>query len=456
MTYTGSRIEAVDSALDLDPDTLRQWLSPWLGDGNLTFWVAAALVVALSTLGVWVAWKLLDHWRKAIHRWIDAEDRGIKAVRFQDQQIFSEREIARFGHKAVNYAWLAVRLLLFLAWLNLVFSQFTWSREVALYVFSFVGTLVTQIVGAILAYLPNLAIIFVVVLIARLVIRMVHAFFEGIRLQRIRLPGFFPEWAETSFGLAKVLLIAITLVIIFPYLPGSSSPAFQGLSIFFGLLVSLGSTSVVANIMAGIVITYTRAFKIGDRVRIADTEGDIVERSAFVVRLRTNKNEDVAIPNAMVMNDHIVNFSAQASGEGVLLHTTVTIGYDIPWPRVHQLLTAAASRTADILDEPAPFVLQTSLDDFYVAYELNAYTRKPNAKARIASDMHANIQDAFRDAGIEILSPRYQAERDGSDSTVPANLPPEEAGQVSRAVRHQPPPETGNGGREDGGATGTT
>lgn len=391
-----------------------------LGGGAVGYWAAMAITLVLSTVVIWIAWRLLDRWRKAIHRWIDADDRGISSITFQDQQIFTERQIARALHKFVNYAWVAVRILLFLLWLNLVFAQFEWSREVALTVFGFFGNVIGQIVQAIVAYLPNLGIIAVVALIARLVLHMVYAFFEGIRLERISLPGFYPDWAQTSYGLSKVLIIALTLVIMFPYLPGSSSPAFQGISIFFGLLVSLGSTSVVANIMAGIVITYTRAFKIGDRVRIADTEGDIIERSAFVTRLRTPKNEEVAVPNAMVMANHIVNFSAQAKEEGVLLHTTVTIGYDVPWPTVHELLISAARKTDDVLDEPEPFVLQTSLDDNYVAYELNAYTRRPSSKQRIYSDMHAYIQDAFRDAGIEILSPHYRAHREGNPPVLPA------------------------------------
>jgi small-conductance mechanosensitive channel len=406
-------------AMNFSSRPLQEALTQLLGGGPVAYWSALVLMIVLSSAIVWLLWRGIDRWRKGIHRWIDADDRGIGSVTFQDQEIFTERQIARALHKGVNYAWVVVRILLVLLWMNLVFAQFDWSREVALYVFSFVGDLLGQIVRSIVDYLPNLAIIVVVIALARLVLYMVFSFFEGVRLERISIPGFYPDWARTSYGLAKVMLIAITLVIIFPYLPGSSSPAFQGLSIFFGLLVSLGSTSVVANIMAGIVITYTRAFKIGDRVRIADTEGDVIERSAFVTRVCTPKNEEVAIPNAMVMNDHIVNFSAQAREAGVLLHTTVTIGYDVPWPKVHELLCGAAHRTADVLDDPDPFVLQTSLDDNYVAYELNAYIRKPNSKQRIASDMHANIQDAFRDAGIEILSPHYRANRDGSNLALP-------------------------------------
>jgi small-conductance mechanosensitive channel len=405
--------------MDFSSQPLKDILTGWFGGGAWAGPAATAIVMVLSTILVWVVWRLLDRWRKAIHRWIDAEDRGIRALAVQEQQIFSEREIARFLHRAVNYSWVAVRVLLFLAWLNLVFTQIEWSREIAIYVIGFVVRLVTQVVTAIVNYLPNLAIIVVVIVLSRLVLRMVRAFFDGIRLERITLPSFYPEWAETSYGLAKVLIIAVTLVIIFPYLPGSSSPAFQGLSIFFGVLVSLGSTSAVANIVAGIVITYTRAFKVGDRVRISSTEGDVIERSAFVTRIRTPKNEDVSIPNARVMNDHIVNFSAQAKKTGVLLHTTVTIGYDVPWPRVHEILQEAALKTDEVLKDPPPFVLQTSLDDNYVAYELNAYSHRPAGKQKIASDMHAHIQDGFRDAGIEILSPHYRANRDGSAPALP-------------------------------------
>lgn len=435
--------------MNFGSESLLNLLTGWMGGSDVAYWIATAIVILIATVVVYAVWKGLDRWRKAIHRWIDAEDRGINALSIQDQQIFTAREIARAFHKGVNWGWVLVRLGLVLFWLNLVFSQFGWSRDVALYAFGFIGNLLAQVVQAVVEYLPNLVIIAIVVLLSRLVIRMTHAFFEGIRLERISLPGFYPDWAQTSFGLAKVLIIAMTLVLIFPYLPGSSSPAFQGLSIFFGVLVSLGSTSVVANIMAGIVITYTRAFKIGDRVKIANTEGDVIERSAFVVRVRTPKNEDVAIPNAMVMNDHVVNFSAQAKEAGVLLHTTVTIGYDVPWPQVHELLIGAALKTEQVLNEPSPFVLQTSLDDNYVAYELNAYTRRPSGKQKIASDMHAHIQDAFRDADIEILSPHYRVMRDDDERTVPPAM------DGSHLVRDAERPESDEGSPSDSSASRT-
>ncbi|WP_439107621.1 mechanosensitive ion channel family protein [Congregibacter sp.] len=400
-------------------EALELWLAQWMGNA---FWVdmaSRASALLLVSFLVWLLWRLLERWRKGIHRWIDADGSGARALTVQDQQIFTERELARALHSLVNGLWQLLRAVLFISWLNLVFTQFAWTRDVAVSAIGFVFTQGALIVAGVINYLPNLFIIGIIVVISRLVIRATRGVFDGIRLERITLPGFYPDWAETSFGLSRLLIIALTLVIVFPYLPGSSSPAFQGLSIFFGVLVSLGSTSAVANVMSGIVITYTRGFKIGDRVRIADTEGDVIERSAFVTRIRTPKNEEVSVPNAMVMNNHIVNFSAQAKEAGVLLHTTVTIGYDVPWPRVHQLLCDAAVATKQVLDDPAPFVLQTSLDDNYVAYELNAYIRNPSQKLQIASEMHAHIQDNFRKESIEILSPHYRANRDGSDLAIP-------------------------------------
>jgi len=205
----------------------------------------------------------------------------------------------------------------------------------------------------------------------------------------------------------------------FPYLPGSESPAFRGVSIFLGVLFSLGSTAAVANVVAGVILTYMRAFRIGDRVKISDTIGDVIEKTLLVTRVRTIKNEDITVPNAMVLGSHIINYSSSAKDRGLILHTTVTIGYDAPWRKVHELLIAAAHSTEHILKEPSPFILQTALDDFYVSYELNAYTNRPEIMAGIYSSLHQNIQDRFNESGVEIMSPHYAAFRDGNQTTVP-------------------------------------
>ena len=189
------------------------------------------------------------------------------------------------------------------------------------------------------------------------------------------------------------------------------------------MLFSLGSTAAIANIIAGVALTYMRAFNVGDRVRIADTVGDVAEKSLMITRVRTVKNVEVTIPNAMVLGSHMVNFSALAQEPGLILYTSVT-GYDVPWKEVHKLLMDAARATPDVVEEPEPFVLQTSLNDFSVTYELNAYIKEVKQLARIQSGLHQNIQDKFHEAGIEIMSPSFSALRDGNETAIPEEYLP--------------------------------
>jgi len=272
--------------------------------------------------------------------------------------------------------------------------------------------------------MPNLFFIIVLIFVFNYIIKFVKFIFLEIDKGNLELPGFHKEWAIPTFKIARFLILVLATIIIFPYLPGSDSPFFQGISVFLGILFSLGSSSAVGNIVSGVVITYMRPFKIGDRVKIADTTGDIVEKTLLVTRIRTIKNVDITIPNAMVLGSHIINFSSSANDKGLILHTTVTIGYDVPWNKVHGLLISAANETEYILKDPKPFVLQTSLDDFYVSYELNAYTNEPGKMAGIYSQLHSKIQDKFNEAGVEIMSPHYGAMRDGNQTTIPENYLP--------------------------------
>jgi small-conductance mechanosensitive channel len=242
-----------------------------------------------------------------------------------------------------------------------------------------------------------------------------------VEVENIRVTGFHRDWARPTFNILRFLLYAFMLVIIFPYLPGSHSPAFQGVSVFLGVLLSLGSSSAISNIVSGLVITYMRPFKIGDRVKIGDVIGDVTEKNMLVTRIRTIKNEDITIPNSSVLSASTINYSSNTrpTDTGLILHTTVTIGYDTPWQDMHKALIAAANRTDLILQQPEPFVLQTSLDDFYVSYQLNAYTRSANEQQNIYSQLHQNIQDCCAEAGIEIMSPHYRSQRDGNTTTIP-------------------------------------
>jgi small-conductance mechanosensitive channel len=216
-----------------------------------------------------------------------------------------------------------------------------------------------------------------------------------------------------------MMVIALTIIVIFPYLPGSKSPAFQGISIFVGVLLSLGSSSAVANAIAGIILTYMRSFLIGDWVKIGDTTGEVVEKNILVTRILTPKNEVITIPNATVMGGSVMNYTHEAKNAGVIFHTTVTIGYDAPWKMVNRLLLDAAMATENVLGDPQPFVLQTALNDFYVSYELNAYTDVPRRMQFIYSELHQNIQDKFNEAGVEICSPHFSSLRDGNTIAIP-------------------------------------
>ena len=253
----------------------------------------------------------------------------------------------------------------------------------------------------------------------RYFLRLVRFFFAEVESGHVQFEGFYAEWAQPTYKLLRVVVIAFAFVMAFPYIPGSSSPAFQGVSVFFGLLLSLGSSSAIGNIVAGIVITYMRPFKIGDRVKMSDTIGDVIEKNLLVTRIRTIKNVDVTVPNAIVLGSHITNFSAHEKSEGLILHTSVTIGYDSPWVQVHELLIAAALVTESITQNKKPFVLQTALDDFYVEYQINAYTSDAKRMAVTLSELHKNIQNEFNRAGVEIMSPHYASLRDGNTITIP-------------------------------------
>jgi small-conductance mechanosensitive channel len=399
---------------------LEEILAGWLGGAILAQTVSRLLLIMLTGFVFWFLWKVVGRIGQKLHAKIDEwTGTRIRGLRIQRQRILSQNDMAKIFQGVVTWLQRLFKFFLVLAFVNIVFFFFSWSRDVAYTLMTGLTQTLQNMLIAVVDYLPSLAVIVVVLLIARFVLHILKLVFSGIQKQKIKLPHFYPEWSRTSFNLLRIMVIALTLVIIFPYLPGSASPAFQGFSIFFGVLLSLGSTSAVANVVAGIVITFTRAFKVGDRVKISNTEGDIVERSAFVTKIMTPKNVEVSIPNAAVLNNHIINYSAQADKTGLTLHTTITIGYDISWVKVHELLIAAAGQTEHIEPDPAPFVLQTALDDFYVEYELNANTRFPNQKPKIYSDLHANILTNFQQAGVEIMSPHYLARRDGSAPAIP-------------------------------------
>ncbi|HEY4320997.1 MAG TPA: mechanosensitive ion channel domain-containing protein [Gemmatimonadales bacterium] len=315
-------------------------------------------------------------------------------------------------------------LLMFYVYLPLVLSFFPWTQPMSRRIVGYVTTPLRSLLNGFLAYLPNVLFAIIIVIVARYVIKVIRLIFEAIGSGALAIDGFHPDWARPTYGIVRFLVVAFAAVVMWPYLPGSGSDAFKGVSLFVGVLVSLGSSGAVGNIVAGVVLTYTQAFRVGDRVEIGATTGDVMEKTLLVTRLRTIKNVEVTIPNGTVLATQVINYSTLAASRGLILHTTVTIGYDAPWAKVHQLLIDAAVGTEDIMPTPAPFVLQTSLDDFFVSYQINAYTDQPAKMAVTYSNLHRNIQDRFNAAGVEIMSPHYASLRDGNRVTTPAEQVP--------------------------------
>lgn len=369
---------------------------------------------------------LLIYFSNRLFRWTASkiqqqQDKKIKGIKIKNYELFDAgRQVRVLLMLNTLVKWMFILLLIYIT-LPILFGIFPWTENFADALFGYILNPVKKIAFGFWNYLPNLITIIVLVIVFRYILKFLRFLKTEIARGNLTISGFYPDWANPTYQILRILILAFLVVVIFPYLPGSNSPVFQGISVFLGFLFTFGSMGSLSNIMAGLVLTYMRVFKINDRVKIGEVVGDVIEKSLLVTRIRTIKNEIISIPNSTVMSSHTINYSSDTVQKGLILHTTVTIGYDVPWKDVYQALITAADRTDLLLKDPKPFVLQTSLHDFYVAYQINAYTKEPNRQATIYSDLHQNIQDTFNEAGIEIMSPHYRAARDGSMTTIPAN-----------------------------------
>jgi len=349
------------------------------------------------------------------------EGKIIKGIKIRDYTIFDEkRQISVLISFNRLLKWAIIVLMVYIA-LPILLGIFPWTKNFANILLGYILNPLKNMANSVWNYLPKLITIIVIAIVFRYILKGTHFLKGEIEKGNLSLPGFYSDWANPTYQIIRIFIIAFMMVLIFPYLPGSNSPAFRGISVFLGVLFTFGSSGSLSNIIAGLVLTYMRLFKIGDRVKIGEIVGDVIEKSILVTRIRTIKNEIISIPNSTVMSSHTINYSSDAVDNGLILHTTVTIGYDVPWKEMHQALLNAADRTDFLLKEPKPFVLQTSLDDFYVSYQINGYTKDSNKQATIYSQLHQNIQDCCNEVGIEILSPHYRSARDGNSTSIPAN-----------------------------------
>lgn len=417
---------------------LTETLSATLDEEHRQFsWRALAqgfAMALLATVALYFFFRLSRRaLRSAVRGILRVKKKRIHDIRFQKTVLLTSSRISRVLVLLARVTWIFLLMLALYIYLPIVFRFFPYTRELSNQIIRYTLNPLRVLWEMFIAEIPNLFFIIVIAVLTYYAIRFARFLFHEVELGNIELPGFFPDWAMPTYKIVRLILLAFAVVIAYPYIPGSSSDAFKGISIFFGLLFSLGSTGIVANGVSGVILTYTRAFVIGDRVKIGETTGDVVEKTLLVTRLRTTKNVDVSVPNSILLSSQIINYSAVSREKGLILHTTVTIGYDVPWRTVHGLLIGAAIDTREVLENPKPFVLQTSLDDFYVSYELNAYTNNSKRMAAIYSDLHGHIQDKFNEAGVEIMSPHYRAARDGNQTTIPADYLP----STYRAPRFQ-------------------
>jgi small-conductance mechanosensitive channel len=387
------------------------------------------IYTALSSLALLIVFILIvrisGKMFPSIRNWIESR---IPSVRLQNFEVVSSHRISILCLRIIQLIRLIILFIFAYIYLTFVLSLFPWTRTFSESILKYLFQALDMIFNGIAQYLPNIFILALIITITYYILRAIKPFFTAIESRNLVIPGFYRDWAEPTYKLVLILVIALAAAVAFPYLPGFDSPAFRGISVFLGILFSLGSTSAIANVVGGIILIYTRSFQIGDRIQVGDVVGDVIEKTLLATRILTVTNKIITIPNSSLMSSNVVNFSV-ASRElerYLILQTTITLGYDLPWRKVNQTLIQAALATGRILEDPAPFVLQTSLDDFYVSYQLNAYTDQPNMMMRIYSELHQNIQDKCNEVGIEIMSPHYSAMRDGNQSTIPEDYLPQD------------------------------
>jgi small-conductance mechanosensitive channel len=365
--------------------------------------VATLILAALVTLVTWLS-------RRA-HAALEATYRQrVQSVGIQSFQIVRAEQIWVALRRALIGARTLVILGLAFAYVQYALGLLPWTRgassRLLQYLLDPLATMGWGVVNAV----PDLVFLAILFFVTRYALKVVNLFFAAVGRGEVTLLGFEREWADPTYKLLRIAIVALALVVAYPYIPGSGSDAFKGISIFLGIVFSLGSSSTIANVIAGYTMTYRRAFRIGDRVQIGAVTGDVTEMRLQVTHLRTIKNEEVIIPNSSIINNEVVNYSSLAHRHGLILHTTVGIGYETPWRQVEAMLLIAAERTPGILSEPKPFVRQLSLGDFAVTYEINVYCGDPHAMAQIYTGLHRNILDVFNEHGIQIMTPAYEGD----------------------------------------------
>lgn len=442
-TTTLLTITDADAALEgMDRSQLAE-LTRGLLAQSVTEWRAEREPARLLRQGAWLAgatlllvavlWPLRRLRLWAARRFVE---RAAAAVRLKQVEVMQAESRRQLVAALVRLAyWLLVLGVLYY-YLQFSLRLFPWTRPLGESLLHLILDPLRTLGLGLVDSVPNLLFLLVLAIVTRYVLGMIHAFFAAVEQGRVTLHEFDPEWAMTTYKLLRVFVLAFALVVAYPYIPGSDSAAFKGVSVLLGVLISIGSSSMISSIVAGYTMTYRRTFRKGDRIRVGEVYGDVVDSRLMVTTVRTPKNELVVVPNSEILGKSVVNYTALARERGLVLHTTVGIGYETPWRQVEAMLLMAAERTPELAREPAPYVLQTALGDFAVSYQLNAYVHATEGLDRVYSSLHKNVQDVFNEYGVQIMTPAYVA-----DPVPPKVVPPENWFAAPAA-----PPPAGSGG----------
>jgi small-conductance mechanosensitive channel len=377
-----------------------------------SLWLDALYAVGATVVLFFVAWaalRIVPRLRTTIERRYRTRIEGLAG---RTHQIVKVEQVWFLLTGLLNVGWVVGIIVVLYAYLNYVLALFPWTRGFARRLLSIVLDPLQTIGSGLVSIIPNLVFLAIFALVIRYALKLIHLFFDGVEAGRITMKGFEPEWALPTYRLVRIIVIAFAAVVAYPHIPGSQSGAFKGISLFAGVLFSLGSSSLIGNVIAGFSMTYRRAFKIGDRVKIGEQMGDVELVRLLVTHLRTVKNEEIIVPNSNILASEIINFSSLARERGLILHTTVDIRYDVPWRQVDAMLLEAAARTSGVLRQPPPYVLKKEFKETAVTYEINVYCDAPQKMGLIYTELHGNILDVFNEYGVQIMVPGFEGDPD--------------------------------------------
>ena len=382
---------------------------------NITQAVISSFVLIII---LFIVIRLSKRINNALQNRIKARIDSVENISFN---LIKSNQIWKGFHVLFNTTRNVLIITIIAVFINYVLSLFPWTNSFAVYLLNIITDPIINLGTSFVLYIPKLIFLIIIYFITKYVLKIIKLFFSGIESGGILIKDFHPEWAISTFKIVRAFIIAFAIIIAYPYIPGSDSVAFKGVSVFIGVLFSIGSSGFIGNLIAGYSMIYRSAFRKGDFIEVEGQTGFVEEQQLLVTRLRSLKNEEIILSNSILLNSKIINYTVKAKEKGVILHTVVGIGYETPWRQVDAMLKLAANRTEGLLKDPPPFVQKMVLADFAVNYEINAYCKDVDRMKKIYSLLHENILDVFNENNVQIMTPSYER-----DPEIPKVVPQEQ------------------------------